>query len=494
MPAVLLALCAATACVRGGTTARSGRPIDASGQTQELVLCQSVVGDEHARTDVIATTLTGLEPVTAGSQPGIESGVRGHPVERDVIVFARQTRSGQPSSRELFVSSLERRFADVRLTRDGSSDCDPAWSTDGGGVLFASDRSGAFALWRIGRDGSGLAPVTQPASGVADRAPDVRAGRIVFARTTTVAGAASSTIWIMNEDGSGATALTDGGPPVPSADEFVPGDHEPALAPDASQVVFARRTAADRAALMLVDLATRRVTAVTATTGGEDRRPRFTPEGDHLLAARAATAAGLLGRRVVAMRLDGSDVAQVTLDERLACEGLDFLAGAGAWPRAQAGSVAGGLEADDARIVLGRRTLGRFADVRSKNGSGLQLVTESFAGLEKAGVYVPFELPLADPSRVARVTVRATFALTVADPDARVRISVKDYTRDRYDVAWNRTVPNTAAVDASFTFASLAHVDRDGWIRIELVAELPEGVRAELALDAMTVDAFERLP
>jgi hypothetical protein len=201
----------------------------------------------------------------------------------------------------------------------------------------------------------------------------------------------------------------------------------------------------------------------------------------------------LLGRRLMAMRLDGSDLAQLTLDARLSTEGVDFLAGALPLPSATTTAVAANLEDDDARIVLGQRTLGRFSQVRTKDGSGLQLATVAFDAKERAGVFVPFELPLADPSTIARVRVRATFSLTVANAQARVRISVRDYERERYDVGWDKTVPSTGVGDAEFTVASLAHVDRDGWVRIELVAELPEGERAELALDAVTVEAFERM-
>jgi len=485
----------AAACVRAGRGARSGKPIDAGGQARELVACQSVRGDEHARTEVVATTLDGLDPLAVASQPGQESGVRGHPLEPDVVVFARQTRRDDPTSKELFVSSLDRRFIDVRLTRDGDSDCEPCWLPDGGRVVFASDRGGTFALWGIGRDGRDLAPITQPVAGASDHAPDARAGRLVFARVLP-APAPRSTLWIMNTDGSGETQLTAGGPGgvASAAAGFVPGDHEPALAPDGGSVVFVRRTAEDRATLMRLELAPPRLVEVSGTRDGEDRFPRFTADGSYLVAARTSPGDGLLGRRLVAMRLDGQDVAQVGLDERLACQGLDFLAGARAWPRPVATATTAELSDDDARILLGRRTLGRFAEVRRRDGAGLQLSTEPYSGLEKAAVFLPFELPLSDPSRVARVRVVATFSLTVAEADARVRISVEDYERDRFDVAWNQTVPDTGTVEATFTFASLAHVDRDGWIRVELVAELPEGVRGELALDAVTVEAFVREP
>lgn len=481
-----------TACVRAGQGTRKGSPIDAGGQPLELVACHSVIGDEHNRTEVVATTIDGLDPLLAGSQPGQESGVRGHPTEPDVIVFARQTRANTPSTKELFVSSLDRRVPDVRLTRDGHTDCEPCWTEDGNSILFASDRAGAFGLWRVDRDGTGLVPLIQPVADTQDRAPDARAGRIVFARATSSPTGRRSAIWIMNADATGLTALTVGVAAGPGGDDFVPGDHEPVLARDASRVLFVRRTAPDRATLILLDLTTNQRSEIAATSDGEDRFPRFFAGGEHLVAARTNPANGLLGRRLVAMRLDGSDLAQVSVNAHLSIEGVDFLAGARPLARADTTALLATLAADDARIALGQRTLGRFAQVKTKDGSGLQLATVAFDGKERAGVFLPFEFALADPSTVARVRVSATFALTVSNAQARVRISVKDYERDRFDVAWDAMVPNTSFVDATFTLASLAHLDRDGWVRIELVAELPEGERAELALDAVTVEAFAR--
>jgi hypothetical protein len=259
-------------------------------------------------------------------------------------------------------------------------------------------------------------------------------------------------------------------------------------------VVFVRRSAPDRAALLQIDLTTRQVTEVAAPAGGEDRFPRFFAGGEQVVVGRTAPGDGMLGRRLVAVRLDGSDVAQLTLDARLGVHGVDFLAGAGPLPLPAATASPASLEDDDARIVLGNRTLGRFAQVATKDGSGLQVATVPFDGKERAGVFLPFELATADPRTVARVRVTASFSLTVANPDARVRISVEDYERSRFDVAWDRPVVSTRPVDAEFTFASLAHVDRSAWVRIELVAELPEGERAELALDAVTVEFFARRP
>jgi len=333
-------------------------------------------------------------------------------------------------------------------------------------------------------------PLTQPGPGSEDRAPDARAGRVVFSRWSTAAGGRSAAIWTMNPDGSGQAPLTT--PPGAGSGEFVAGDHEPALAPDGSSVVFVRRTAEDRAVLVRLELPSGRTT-VLEDGGGEDRLPRFL-DSDRVLFARSAPAAGLRGRRLVSTALDGTDLVQLDLDARMACTGLDVIVGARAGLLLAGRPVRARLRADDAAVVVGRRTLGRFELLDEEDGSGVHVATTAFDGKEVAGVFVPFVVPDVPAADVTRARVRVTFALADAGAETRVRVSVKDYVANRYDVAWDADIAGTGPVTAEFTFASLAHVDRDGRIRIELAAELPAGKRSELTLDALRVDAFVREP
>ncbi len=477
LPALAL-LALGAACARSGGGNSGGLPIDATGLPLELVVCRGRTDDSFDSARTYASTLAGLGEREFASRAGIESGVRAHPTDPLTVVFARQTRGDQPESTELYLAAIDGSVAEVRLTRDNAVDATPCWSADGTTILFASDRSGASQLWRIGRDGSGLAPFTQPAQGAADRDPDARGDRVVFSRTE----GGRARLWLANAQGGGLLPLTDGGGLVgPDI-----GDFEPALAPDASVVAFVRRDATGATRLHLVDVTTLQVTPLPAVPAGGDRQPRFLP-GDRLLAARTVPADGQLGLRLVTMARDGSDVAWLSLDSRLTHRGFDVLAGARALTTPGAAPVAGDLDTEDTSIVIGRRGLGTPELLRSKDGVGVTLVTVPFDGHEVAGLFLPFKLPIEAAGDVARAQVRATCSVSVVGPQTRVRVSVQDYVRHRFDVAWDGTVASTNAFDVEFTFASLAHVDRNRWIRIEIACELPGGQRGEFTIDSVDV-------
>ncbi len=466
------------ACARGGGGSGGGDPIDARGQALQLVTCRSVIGQEFSLSGTFASTLTGLAERQFAARAGRESGLRAHPTDPVTVVFARQTRGSDVGSTELYVATVDGSAAEVRLTHDNATDLTPCWSADGESILFGSDRSGNWQIWRIARDGTGLVPFSVPPLSAADREPDAQGDRVVFRRT--VAGRA----FLVMTDGAGRSeqAITDGGASV-GADV---GDREPALARDGTAVAFVRASAAGETQLHLLDLATRQLAALPSVTGGGDRYPRFLP-GDRLLAARNSPGEGLAGLRLVTMALDGSDLAQLSLDRRVVHEGFDILAGTAPLPAPGATTVPGDLDTGDTGIVIGRRALGSPELLRTKDGSGVTLITTVFDRHEVAGLSLPFKLPVLAATDVARARVRATCSLSIAGPEAIVRVSVKDYVRGGFDVAWEKAVTTTAAFDAEFTFASLAHVDRNRWIRIEIGCELPEGQRAEFTVDAVEV-------
>jgi TolB protein len=97
----------------------------------------------------------------------------------------------------------------VQLTSGPAWDGYPRFSPDGTRLVFASDRSGALALWTMNTDGTGLRRITRNAlhSALPEWSPD--GTRIVFA-DNFCATCGLSDIWIVNADGSGLRRILEG--------------------------------------------------------------------------------------------------------------------------------------------------------------------------------------------------------------------------------------------------------------------------------------------
>lgn len=487
-PRLFLLLAAlSVGCARPSQGARRGQPIDARELPRELVACRSLEGEENNQTEILATTLTLLNEGKYAARAGQETGVRVNPANADAIVFARQTRAGDADSNELYVGSLRGAFAEERLTRDGFADVEPCWSADGTRILFASNRAGLFQLWSIDADGGDLRVLSAPPTDGADRAPDARADKIVFSRITPQQSGAIAQLYIMNADGSGLAQLTAG---TSGASGFIGGDYEPALSADASRVVFSRRTATDRASLYVVEIGTLIPLPLPSNVTSDDRQPRFLPGNTTLLATRKDPTGGLTGRRLMLFEVGGRDVAQLTLDGRHAYFGADVIPGTAPPPALAVSWTAAEFDDDAAAIVVGRRTLGSFELLRSKDGSGIQVSTVAQGNREVAGVFLPLQLPGTDPTQFGRMRLNVTF---LPPRQATLRLSIYDNVRGRFDVAWEQTASAAPGFqDVEVQFASLAHVDKNRWVRVELAAEAPAGQRSELLVDSIAVAARSR--
>lgn len=90
-----------------------------------------------------------------------------------------------------------------QLTFNGSIDAEPCWSPDGQQIAFASTRSGQYEVYVMNRDGSNLRRLTNNAAydGEPSWSPD--GSKIAF----TSSRSGGYRIWVMNADGSGATML-----------------------------------------------------------------------------------------------------------------------------------------------------------------------------------------------------------------------------------------------------------------------------------------------
>jgi TolB protein len=103
----------------------------------------------------------------------------------------------------------------TRLTNGVGNNAYPAFSPDGSKIAFTSDRSGIWQVWLMNADGTGQHQLTfdqQPKDQVPDWSPD--GSKIAYlADTHGIADTVSPSwgdIWVMNADGSGQHAITNG--------------------------------------------------------------------------------------------------------------------------------------------------------------------------------------------------------------------------------------------------------------------------------------------
>lgn len=95
-----------------------------------------------------------------------------------------------------------------RLTLDGGSNGEPAWSPDGSRIAYTSDLGGPYQVWVMGSDGSGQRPLTSVGQNAApDWSPD--GSQIVFHSDRDDPN--RGTIYIMYADGSGQRRILLGG-------------------------------------------------------------------------------------------------------------------------------------------------------------------------------------------------------------------------------------------------------------------------------------------
>ncbi len=173
-----------------------------------------------------------------------------------------------------------------RVTSGPAWDREPAWTPDGAAIVFSSDRSGKFDLWRVtmrAEQGAEQTPERLTSSSLPDAEPTVlRDGRIVFVRGRL--GAAR--LWIRSTAGSESRLTKD------SAAEAWP-----VASADGARIAYVSIAAASR---KLHVLTVDNGQDSTVLTDARVERPTWSPAGDRL----AWTATGARGA-VYVSPLDG---------------------------------------------------------------------------------------------------------------------------------------------------------------------------------------------
>ncbi|HEY2849101.1 MAG TPA: gamma-glutamyltransferase [Gemmatimonadaceae bacterium] len=155
----------------------------------------------------------------------------------------------------------------LHLTSGIAWDRDPVWTRDGSAIVFSSDRSGQYAIWRVkvSADGTAGTPERITNSNEPESSPSVAAdGTIAFARGEGNA----SRVWI--HTAAGAEQRLDG---------IERTEVDPAYSPDGSRVAFIETNETGRRVLVR-GASDSRETVANSTSNAE--RLAWSPAGDRI--------------------------------------------------------------------------------------------------------------------------------------------------------------------------------------------------------------------
>ncbi len=151
-----------------------------------------------------------------------------------------------------------------RLTFDAAEVAGVSWSQDGRHVLFASRRSGEFAVWRIPHTG-GEPELVAATQGSDLLQPSMRADRMAYTQATMDAN-----IWEIPADGDPA--------PLFASTRM---DFNPHVSPNGDQVTFVS-TRSGSMEVWIADAEGLEPTKLTEFTGGSVGNPRWSPDGSEI--------------------------------------------------------------------------------------------------------------------------------------------------------------------------------------------------------------------
>ena len=182
--------------------------------------------------------------------------------------------SARDGDAELYVADADG-GSPRRLTRNDAEDVLPAWSPDGRTLAFSSNRSGAFEIWVMNANGTGVRPVTRGArredgSFYPAWSPDGE--RIAFASSFRTPE--NQEIYVVRRDGSTLRRLTRTAGDIGALGD----DAAPAWSPDGKRIVFAsNRTGELEIWTMRADGAAQR--RLVGVRRSDDSRPKYSPDG-----------------------------------------------------------------------------------------------------------------------------------------------------------------------------------------------------------------------
>jgi Tol biopolymer transport system component len=458
---------------------QGSNPIGGAEVPPQLLACRARVDQSFQFAEIALRDERNLGTRRVGDRAGQERHARLHP-DGNTVVFARERAVDDPSSREIFVSTLDGSRGEVRLTQNTGLDDEPCWSPDGSRILFTSDRSGTAALWQMTADGGTPVAFATPLTGGADGEADWHrpSDRIVWSRADA---SGRRSLWHAFGNGTSPQALTDGGAAV--GDGF--GDRAPTFTPDGQAVVFVRRLAPGTSVLARAELGTGAVTVLLAPAG-EVGTPRVAPAADRVWFGLSEPGAGRSGFRLATMPIAGGTPTAVWPDERWTLTGLDLLPTLPALPVAAA-PVLLDVEQAQVQIASASSVFGARSQLTAEDGQEYALTTTTIDGREIAAINVRFDLPVPAATDVLELRVRLLARASRINGDSVLRSSIYNPVDERFDTVVELAPSSPSLQTLAFRTNSLRHVTKEKQLRLTVVADLAPGARADLFIDLVEV-------
>jgi TolB protein len=180
---------------------------------------------------------------------------------------------GDKQNQEIYIKTLPD-GPEANLTSNPADDFDPDISDDGSQIAFASTRSGSTSVWVMNADGSGLRQLTDDSDGQTPRWS--RDGtRIAYARGGDVA--------VVNPDGSGLQTVMKS-EPEETADPCRTGAFVGGWSPDDSRITYySASVSRSEGQVCTVAADGSDVQTVVAQPGAYDVEPVYSPDGTQIV-------------------------------------------------------------------------------------------------------------------------------------------------------------------------------------------------------------------
>lgn len=185
----------------------------------------------------------------------------------------------------------------TRLTNDSAPNVDPAWSPDGSRIVFASGRDGNYEIYVMNADGTGQTRLTN--NSINDRNPAWCGTRIAFQ-----GGSNFYDLFVMNDDGTGVTQLTN--------DAYKTITREsPTWSPSCDRIAYSYALGGSSSSIEVMNPdGSGKSTLVAAS--GVNRNPAWSPDGGRI--AFASNRDDGQSYEIYVMNADGTQQTRLTVN------------------------------------------------------------------------------------------------------------------------------------------------------------------------------------